>query len=120
MTNQNNSTPDGKRLEKKTANYLNMVKNMQLGEEKLKKYRKKEELVKRQRMSIENRLEEIKQERDKLGKILKREANAYSVKIKKRNTYLPTHTSSSSKSTKTLNENNNRYKNNKERKKIKF
>ncbi len=120
MTNQNNSTPDGKRLEKITANYLNMVKNMQLGEEKLKKYRKKEELVKRQRMSIENRLEEIKQERDKLGKILKREANAYSVKIKKRNTYLPTHTSSSSKSTKTLNENNNRYKNNKERKKKKF
>ena len=39
MTNQNNSTPDGKRLEKITANYLNMVKNMQLGEEKLKKYR---------------------------------------------------------------------------------
>ena len=37
----NINTPNGKRLEKITVNYQNIVKSIQLGEEKLKKYRKK-------------------------------------------------------------------------------
>ena len=77
----NNNTPNGKRLGKLTANYQNLLKEIRIGEEKLKKYRKKERTAKLIADEIENKLEKLKRNGQKLHKELKNSANAYEVKI---------------------------------------
>jgi len=77
----NNNTPNGKRLGKLTANYQNLLKEIRIGEEKLKKYREKERTAKLIADEIENKLEKLKRNRQKLHKELKNSANAYEAKI---------------------------------------
>jgi len=76
----NNNTPNGKRLEKLTANYQNIDKSIQLGEEKLKKYRKELEEKKLMVKMIENKLEELKREKNEKRKVLKNAYKAYKEK----------------------------------------
>tara|TARA_B100000287_G_scaffold18617_1_gene18627 strand:- start:120 stop:425 length:306 start_codon:yes stop_codon:yes gene_type:complete len=70
----NINTPNGKRLEKLTNNYKNIDKSVQLGEEKLKKYRKELEEKKLIVKMLENKLEDLKREKNEKWKVLK---NAY-------------------------------------------
>ena len=76
----NNNTPNGKRLEKLTVNYQNIDKSIQLGEEKLKKYRKELEEKKVTVKMLENKLEELKREENEKRKVLKNAYKAYKEK----------------------------------------
>jgi hypothetical protein len=82
----NINTPNGIRLDKLTVNYKNLLNKIQVGEKKLKKYRKKLEEKKLIVKMLENKLEELKREKNNLGKVLKNNANAYS-EMKKRKKY---------------------------------
>lgn len=76
----NNNTPNGKRLEKLTANYKNIDKSIQLGEEKLKKYRKELEEKKLIVKMLENKLKELYKEKSGKWKVLKNAYKAYKEK----------------------------------------
>ena len=76
----NINTPNGIQLGKLTNNYQNIGKSIQLGEEKLKKYRKKLEKIKLTVKMLENKLEELKRDENEKRKVLKNAYKAYKEK----------------------------------------
>jgi uncharacterized protein YhaN len=76
----NINTPNGIRLDKLTVNYKNLLNKIQVGEKKLKKYRKNLEEKKLIVKMLENKLEELKRDENEKRKVLKNAYKAYKEK----------------------------------------